>query len=342
MHSPASMMSTRSNWNGRFACSARSKTFQQETNARGIAVRCWPETFTEYGCAACGPMAMMNQKRVYRAPARQTFTVHSRPCCCRNSYRNPTWMADLVDLDFRRQHRRVLALRSCPAVDVRSGQATPEATIHTNRKMPLLHQFPLKPGEFTVARLSQSRNETKLVIGLGEFVRAPMAFTGTSGVFRFSADCAERLRYPDCRGAGASLCDRLWRSPHGVEVRSDATQPAGAGARLAAVDRSIQECKGGRASDQINNRLSLSDQRGYRGVCQTGSRGPARCHARRRRSPGHVSIRLEQPDQLGRRTLEDPHGVVRVPDRAAGVPRRHQRIDRPVQGRMASCCPALQ
>jgi len=30
----------------------------------GVAVRCWPEMFTEYGCAACGPMAMMNQKQV--------------------------------------------------------------------------------------------------------------------------------------------------------------------------------------------------------------------------------------------------------------------------------------
>ena len=37
---------------------------QQNSNANGLAVRCWPETFTEYGCAACGPMAMMNQKCV--------------------------------------------------------------------------------------------------------------------------------------------------------------------------------------------------------------------------------------------------------------------------------------
>jgi L-fucose isomerase-like protein len=35
---------------------------QRDTGARGLAVRCWPEMFTEYGCAACGPMAMMNQK----------------------------------------------------------------------------------------------------------------------------------------------------------------------------------------------------------------------------------------------------------------------------------------
>jgi hypothetical protein len=37
---------------------------QRESSAKGLAVRCWPEMFTEYGCAACGPMAMMNQKQV--------------------------------------------------------------------------------------------------------------------------------------------------------------------------------------------------------------------------------------------------------------------------------------
>jgi L-fucose isomerase-like protein len=60
--------------------------------------------------------------------------------------------------------------------------------------MPLLHQFPLKPGRFTFARLSQARNETKLVIGEGEFIRRPMAFTGTSGVFRFARPLSETLQ----------------------------------------------------------------------------------------------------------------------------------------------------
>ena len=64
----------------------------------------------------------------------------------------------------------------------------PVATIHTNRKMPLLYQFPLKPGRVTFARLSQARGEPKLVISAGEMLKRDMAFTGTSGVVRFDRD----------------------------------------------------------------------------------------------------------------------------------------------------------
>lgn len=157
--------------------------FQKESNAQGLAVRCWPETFTEYGCAACGPMAMMNQKCVPSACEADVYGSFSS-LMLQTLAQEPAWMADLVDLDFEDDtgvfwHCGLAPLSMCDP------EAQPEATIHTNRKMPLLHQFPLKPGKFTVARLSQSRNQTKLVIGAAEFIRAPMAFTGTSGVMKF-------------------------------------------------------------------------------------------------------------------------------------------------------------
>ena len=157
---------------------------QAETGAKGMAVRCWPETFTEYGCAACGPMAMMNQNKVPSACEADVYGSFSS-LLLQELSGEAAWMADLVDLDFENDtgvfwHCGLAPLSMCDP------EATPEATIHTNRKMPLLHQFPLKPGEITVARLSQARNETKLVIGAAQFHRAPMAFTGTSGVMRFA------------------------------------------------------------------------------------------------------------------------------------------------------------
>ena len=155
-----------------------------ETGSKGLAVRCWPETFTEYGCAACGPMAMMNQKCVPSACEADVYGSFSS-LLLQELAQEPVWMADLVDLDFENDtgvfwHCGLAPLSMCDP------EATPTATIHTNRKMPLLHEFPLKPGAFTIARVSQSRNEKKLVIGMGEFIRSPMAFTGTSGVMKFS------------------------------------------------------------------------------------------------------------------------------------------------------------
>ncbi len=69
-------------------------------------------------------------------------------------------------------------------------------TIHSNRKLPLLFEFPLKPGRVTIARLHRTARDNgtagyQLVIGGGEMVRAPKSFTGTSGVIRFDRPAPE-------------------------------------------------------------------------------------------------------------------------------------------------------
>ena len=101
-------------------------------------------------------------------------------------------------------------------------EAHPEATIHTNRRMPLLHQFPIKPGRITLARISRARNELKLVIAGAEVIRAPMAFTGCSGTVRFDRPAGEvsarildealehhfALAYGDHRAALRALASR--------------------------------------------------------------------------------------------------------------------------------------
>ena len=164
---------------------------QQEKGVSGMAVRCWPEMFTEYGCAACGPMAMMNQNQVPCACEADVYGSLST-LMLQELAGEPVWMADLVDLDPNSDtavlwHCGLAPLTMCDP------EFEPEATIHTNRKMPLLHQFPLKPGRVTIARVSQARGVTRLVLGGAEVLRAPMAFTGTSGTLRFDRASADVL-----------------------------------------------------------------------------------------------------------------------------------------------------
>ena len=163
-----------------------------ENEADGIAVRCWPETFVDYGCAACGPMAMMNQAGVPSACEADVYGSVTT-LMLQEMAGEPVWMADLVDVDTT-DNTAVLWHCGLAPLSMCDPEAQPEATIHTNRKMPLLHQFPLKPGRVTLARLSQSRNETKLMIAGAEVQRAPMAFTGTSGVIRFDRPADEVCR----------------------------------------------------------------------------------------------------------------------------------------------------
>jgi hypothetical protein len=160
-----------------------------ETGAKGMAVRCWPEMFTEYGCAACGPMAMMNQERVPSA-CEADVNGSITQLMLQELAGEPAWMADLVDITPSND-TAVLWHCGLAPLSMRDPEATAEATIHTNRKMPLLHQFPIKPGKVTLARLSRAKNEVKLMIASAEVVRAPMAFTGCSGTVKFAKPAGE-------------------------------------------------------------------------------------------------------------------------------------------------------
>jgi L-fucose isomerase-like protein len=162
---------------------------QRDTGARGLAVRCWPEMFTEYGCAACGPMAMMNQKKVPSA-CEADVNGSLTQLMLQELAGEPAWMADLVDITAA-DDTAVLWHCGLAPLSMCDPEAQPEATIHTNRRMPLLHQFPIKPGRITLARISRARNEVKLVLAGAKVIRAPMAFTGCSGTVRFDRPAGE-------------------------------------------------------------------------------------------------------------------------------------------------------
>jgi L-fucose isomerase-like protein len=150
-----------------------------------FAIRCWPETFTEYGAAVCGPVGMLGEART--------------PCACEADVpgavtqlllqeiaQAPVFLVDLVDMDAGDGTGVVWHCGQAP-ISMRDPESPATATIHTNRRMPLLAQFTLKPGRVTFVRISRGNGVRKLVLASGEMLRRPMAFTGTSGVVRFDA-----------------------------------------------------------------------------------------------------------------------------------------------------------
>jgi L-fucose isomerase-like protein len=163
----------------------------REHELSALAVRCWPEFFTEYGCAACGPMAMSSQDGV--------------PCACEADLYGaatslllqaiagaPPFMADLVDVDPETD-TSVLWHCGLAPLSLADPAERPRAGIHSNRRLPLLGEFALKAGRVTLARLSRSRGQTRLAIGGGRMLAAPRSFSGTSGVVRFDAGAGEVL-----------------------------------------------------------------------------------------------------------------------------------------------------
>ncbi len=152
-------------------------------NYGAFAIRCWPETFTEYGGAVCGPAGMLGEARLPCACEADVYGALTQMLLSKAADA-PVFLTDLVDMDADDNTGVVWHCGQAP-MSMRDPEAVAEATIHTNRKQPLLYQFTLRPGPVTLMRISQARNQPHMVLGYAEMLRRPMSFTGTSGVLRF-------------------------------------------------------------------------------------------------------------------------------------------------------------
>ncbi len=156
----------------------------------GVAVRCWPEFFTELGCAACGAMSMLTQDRCPAScEADVNGTVTSLLLQALSG--GPAWIADLVSIDPADDTGVLWHCGLAPA-EMADPDAPIRGAVHSNRKLPLLFEFGLKPGRVTLCRLHYAGNgDYSLAVGGGEMVRAPKSFSGTSGVIRFDRPAAD-------------------------------------------------------------------------------------------------------------------------------------------------------
>ncbi|MBT8363004.1 MAG: L-fucose/L-arabinose isomerase family protein [Deltaproteobacteria bacterium] len=162
-----------------------------ERGYAGLAVRCWPEFFTHYGAAACGALALLNEKYI---PGGCEADVHGviTSLLLQRLAGEPAFNTDLVDID-RETDTCVFWHCGQAPLQMADPEAEIRATIHSNRKLPLLNEFPLKPGHITMARLSKGHGKTSMVLGSGEMIRAPLAFSGTAGIARLDSPVDEVL-----------------------------------------------------------------------------------------------------------------------------------------------------
>ncbi len=173
--------------NGTLSVYAALKDITEEEKLDGLAVRCWPEFFTEMGCAACGAMSMLSDGFDLSRPI---------PCSCEADANGtvtqlmlqiladaPAFGTDIVGVDLAKD---LVALWHCGLAPLSMADPNVQAQggVHSNRGVPLVMDFPLKPGEITFARLSQATGDLRLVVGKGEMLAAPKPFSGTSGTLK--------------------------------------------------------------------------------------------------------------------------------------------------------------
>ncbi len=148
-----------------------------------IAVRCWPECFTEYGGAVCGPVSMLAEEMLPCACESDVYGAISL-LTAQRAAAAPVFLADLVDADQQDDTAVVWHCGQAP-LSMCDRIYEPLAAVHSNRRLPLLCQFPLKPGRVTLSRISKARGVHRIVVAAGEMLRRPLAFAGTAGVLRF-------------------------------------------------------------------------------------------------------------------------------------------------------------
>jgi L-fucose isomerase-like protein len=108
----------------------------------------------------------------------------------------PSFVADLVEMDTDGDtgvlwHCGLAPMHMAPDDGSANGKKLAAGTIHSNRKLPLLNEFALRPGRVTLCRLSQAAGVSSLVIGGGTMLDEPLAFSGTAGVVEFDRPAPE-------------------------------------------------------------------------------------------------------------------------------------------------------
>ncbi len=160
--------------------------FRDTGKLNAFAIRCWPETFTEYGGAVCGPVSMMGEAKIPCACEADVYGAFTQ-MLLQAVAKAPVFLTDLVDVDADDDS---VVVWHCGQAPASMCAQKPVAQIHSNRKMPLLYEFALKPGRVTFARVSQAGGRQFLAIASGEILDRPKSFTGTSGVVRFDQPAA--------------------------------------------------------------------------------------------------------------------------------------------------------
>jgi len=164
---------------------------QQTQNIDAFAVRCWPEMFTEYGCASCGPMAMMNENKI--SSACEADILGSLTCNILNQLNNkPSLLVDIVDVD---EKDNTTVFWHCGLAPISMAEKnTPSATVHSNRRKPLLHNFAFKSGDITIFRVSKSENKLKFIVMNGKVIKRKSSFSGTSGVISLGKNTHKKIK----------------------------------------------------------------------------------------------------------------------------------------------------
>ena len=173
------------------AVTAAFRDWKAADDLDAIAVRCWPEFPTQRGMCPCSSLSRLAdegtptvcERDVYGAVTMLMLEVLGS---------GTTYLVDTVDLDAQ---RNVVRLWHCGSAATSLAADPAEATqsVHCNRKLGVVGDFPLKTGPVILARLTEDNDGEgssglRLLIGSGRSVAAPNRFQGNTAEIVLDVD----------------------------------------------------------------------------------------------------------------------------------------------------------
>lgn len=157
----------------------------QRLQADAVAIRCWPEFFTEFGAAACSTLSFLTNNGIMGACEADVLGALSMDVLYQLTD-SPAYLGDLVEIDEKQD---AVVFWHCGAGAFSLARPNPGAAAgrHPNRDIGFTLEFGLKPGPVTILRLGEDRDgKVRALVGEGEALDVPQRFLGTSGTVRLT------------------------------------------------------------------------------------------------------------------------------------------------------------
>ncbi len=149
--------------------------------ADAVAVRCWPEFFTDFGAAACSTISALSDVGIMGACEADILGSLSMDVLAQLTG-SASYLGDLVEIN---EEKEAITFWHCGAgaFSLARNDTGAQAGRHPNRNVGFTLEFGLKPGVVTILRIGEDRDgSVRALVGRGEVLDEPQRFLGTSGV----------------------------------------------------------------------------------------------------------------------------------------------------------------
>jgi len=167
------------------------RDWKRTDDLAAIAVRCWPEFPTERQVCPCGSLSRLADEGTPTVCERDVYGALTM-LLMETLGSGTTYLVDTVDVDAGRNVVRFWHCGSA-ATAVAADPSDATQSVHCNRRLGVVGNFPLRTGPVIVARLTEdisggSTSGLRLLLTAGESLPGPNRFQGNTADVRLDLD----------------------------------------------------------------------------------------------------------------------------------------------------------